>query len=81
MGKIGAYDRVLENLFLLAGTGARIERGTVITAKNFLDIPHLAYFIGKHLPFVADWAIMAMEPIGYAKANMEQLFIDHTAHP
>lgn len=81
VGKKGAFHRVLENLYLLASTGAKIELRTVITALNFLDIPHLALFVGKHIPFVIDWAIMGMEPIGYAKANKHRLYIDHAAHP
>lgn len=81
VGKNGAYNKVLENLFLLASAKGQIELRTVITALNFLDVPHLAVFVGKHIPFVIDWAIMGMEPIGYAKANKDRLFIDHTAHP
>ncbi len=81
VGKKGAFNRVLENLFLLASTNAQIELRTVITAVNFLDIPHLAVFIGKNIPFIMDWAVMGLEPIGYAKANKDRLFIDHTAHP
>lgn len=79
--KTGAFNKVMENLFLLASTGAQIELRTVIMAPNYLDIPHLANFIGKHLPFIGDWAVMGMEPIGYAKANRKQLFIDHNAFP
>jgi His-Xaa-Ser system radical SAM maturase HxsC len=81
VGKVGAFNKVMENLLFLGSTNARIELRTVITAINFLDIPHLANFIAKNVPFVTDWAIMAMEPIGYAKANKDRLFIDHTAHP
>lgn len=81
VGKDGAFNKVLENLFLLASTDAQIELRTVITAVNFLDIPHIAAFVGKNLPFIIDWAVMGLEPIGYAKANKDRLFIDHTAHP
>ncbi len=81
VGKRGAFNKLLENLFILGSTKARIELRTVITKPNYLDIPHLANFIAKHIPFIMDWAVMGMEPIGYAKANKDQLFIDHTAHP
>ena len=81
VGKVGAFNKVMENLLFLGSTDARIELRTVITAENFLDIPHLANFIAKNIPFIMDWAVMAMEPIGYAKANKNRLFIDHTAHP
>lgn len=81
VGKDGAYNRVLENLFLLASTKAKIELRTVITAKNVFDLPNLAKFVASHLPFVSDWAVMGMEPVGYAKANRQQLFFDHSVFP
>ena len=78
VGKPGAFSRLLENLFFLAATGARIELRTVITAKNIFDLPHLAGFIATHIPFISDWAIMGMEPIGYARPNWGRLFFDHS---
>jgi His-Xaa-Ser system radical SAM maturase HxsC len=81
VGKDGAFRRLLNNLFLLAGTGARIELRTVITSQNIFDLPLLADFIAKHIPFISIWAIMAMEPIGYALPNWRQLFFDHSLFP
>lgn len=81
VGKPGAFEKLLDNLFLLGSTRAAIELRTVITSLNALDLPHLANFIGRHLPFVADWAIMGMEPIGYARAHWERLFFDHSICP
>ena len=31
-----------------------------------------------HIPFISYWAIMAMEPVGFAKANLKQLWFDHS---
>jgi His-Xaa-Ser system radical SAM maturase HxsC len=81
VGKEGAFDVLMGNLLFLAHTNARIELRTVITALNIFDLPHLARFIGDHLPFVSTWAIMAMEPIGYARANWHRLFFDHSIFP
>ena len=78
VGKKGAYRRVLDNLFLMASTNAQIELRTVITALNVFDLPSLASFVAKNIPFISDWAIMGMEPIGYARANWERLFFDHS---
>lgn len=78
VGKTGAFRRLLDNLFLLGSTDAQIELRTVITALNVFDLPNLASFIAKNVPFVSDWAIMGMEPIGYARANWERLFFDHS---
>ncbi len=81
VAKEGAFNKVMENLFVLASSGAKIELRTVIMAVNVFDLPELATFIGKHIPFVATWALMGMEPIGYAKANFKRLFFDHSKFP
>lgn len=81
VGKKGAFRAVMANLLRLGATGARIELRTVITAMNIFDLPHLARFVGDHIPFVGEWAIMAMEPIGYARANWQRLFFDHSSFP
>lgn len=78
VGKIGAYENLMAGLYRLAATGAAIELRTVLTARNALDFPLLARFIAAHLPFISFWAIMAMEPIGFAKANKDELFFDHS---
>jgi His-Xaa-Ser system radical SAM maturase HxsC len=81
VGKAKAFDKLMENLFVLGSANATIELRTVITALNFLELPELAKFIGKQIPFISRWAIMGMEPIGYAKANYKRIFVDHSAFP
>ena len=81
VGKEGAFRRLLDNLFLLGSTNAQIELRTVITTLNVFDLPNMATFIAKNIPFISDWAIMGMEPIGYARANWERLFFDHSVFP
>ncbi len=81
VAKNGAFSKVMENLFLLASTDATIELRTVVTGLNALDLPELAAFVAKHLPFLSSWAIMATEPIGFAKANRHRVFFDHSVAP
>lgn len=81
VGKEGAFRRLLDNLLLLGSINAQIELRTVITALNVFDLPNIAIFISKNVPFISDWAIMGMEPIGYARANWRQLFFDHSIFP
>jgi His-Xaa-Ser system radical SAM maturase HxsC len=81
VGKSGAFQQLMNNLMLLGSTGAQIELRTVFTSLNALDLPHLAQFIAKHLPFVNHWAIMGMESIGYAIAHWDRLFFDHSVFP
>jgi His-Xaa-Ser system radical SAM maturase HxsC len=78
VGKGGAFSTVMANLFVLGSAKTQIELRTVITALNVLELPQLASFIADNLPFVGDWAIMAMEPMGYARPNWQRLFFDHS---
>lgn len=81
VGKRGAFEKLMQSLFLLGASGANIEVRTVITSLNVFDLPHLASFVANHIPFLKFWAIMGMEPIGYAKPNWSRLFFDHSAFP
>ena len=79
--KQGAFNRLLENLYALSASGAVIELRTVVTALNVLELPALARFIATHLEFISYWAVMAMEPVGFAKANIDRLWFDHSLAP
>lgn len=81
VGKIGAFEPLLNNLYLLAEAATKIELRTVLVARNAQELPLLSKFIATNLPFISVWAIMAMEPIGFAKANHDQLFYDHSIFP
>lgn len=81
VAKPGAFNTLLPNLYLLAASGAAIELRTVVMSLNVLELTGLASFISDHLDFVTYWAIMAMEPIGFAKANLERLSFDHSIVP
>ena len=78
VGKKGAFDLLMQNLFLIASAGTSIELRTVLMKKNALELTELSKFISKNLPFISKWAIMALEPIGFAKANYKELFFDHS---
>jgi len=78
--KKGAYETVLKNLFLLASFGGQIELRTVLMLKNYADLPHLAKFIASNLKFINFWAIMGLEPIGFAKASKDLVFVDYVDH-
>lgn len=81
VGKKGSFNPLMKNLFLLASSGAKIELRTVVTKVNVLGLAELGMFISDHIPFISCWAIMAMEPIGFAKANKEGLYYDHSIAP
>ncbi|MCB0406955.1 MAG: hypothetical protein KDD34_02060, partial [Bdellovibrionales bacterium] len=76
--KCGAFNTLIENLFILASSGGAIELRTVLTKKNIFELPYIAKFIAKNTKFLAHWAIMNLEPIGYAKMGREELFFDYS---
>jgi His-Xaa-Ser system radical SAM maturase HxsC len=78
VGKAGAFARLMEGLLLLGASGANIELRTVVLKKNVLSLARLAAYVGRNLDFVRFWAIMATEPIGYAKANFDDVYFDHS---
>ena len=79
--KSGSFNQLMKNLYLLGGAKASIELRTVVMAVNALELEKLALFISAHLDFINYWAVMAMEPVGYAKANLTRLFFDHSIAP
>jgi len=55
-----------------------VELRTVLMATNAEVLPALARFILAHTPFVAFWAIMQLENIGYGRKNWNRLFFDNS---
>lgn len=76
--KSGAFETLLPNIYRLAAAHAKIELRTVLTGLNYPLLPRLADFISKNLFFIKVWAIMGLEPIGFAKAFKGDLFVDHS---
>jgi His-Xaa-Ser system radical SAM maturase HxsC len=78
VNKLGAFDSLIENLYILASSGGAIELRTVLMKKNFTGLPFLAKFLTNNCRFIAFWAIMSIEPTGYAKSSRDELFFDHS---
>ena len=76
VGKPGAFEQLCTNLAILGLAGAALELRTVVLAQNVSNLPELADFITRHLPFVITWAIMQMEPIGLGRMNWRKCFFD-----
>jgi His-Xaa-Ser system radical SAM maturase HxsC len=76
--KLGAFDTLIENLYILASSGGAIELRTVLMKKNITSLPLLAKFITRNCRFIAFWAIMSIEPTGYAKSSRDELFFDYS---
>ncbi|MEA2164928.1 MAG: hypothetical protein QOK37_3055 [Thermoanaerobaculia bacterium] len=72
----GAYDETLAGMRNLDLNGVRIEIRFVLHGLTYRHLPRLAAFVARNLPFVAQVAIMGLEPIGFAQANASVLAVD-----
>jgi His-Xaa-Ser system radical SAM maturase HxsC len=72
----GAFDETLRGILNLKRAGVRVELRVVIQRSNFEQLPALAEFIARNLLFLDHVALMGIEPIGYAKANLGSVWID-----
>lgn len=72
----GSFAETLQGLYELGRLGARVEIRVVLHRLTIPRLPQLAAFIYRRLPFVEHVALMGLEPMGFAKRNREQLWID-----
>lgn len=72
----GAFDETLRGLQVMAGKGLSFEIRVVLTAPTMARLPALADFIWRHLPAAVHVAFMGLEPIGFALANRDALWVD-----
>jgi His-Xaa-Ser system radical SAM maturase HxsC len=72
----GAYDETLAGLYNLAAAGVPVEIRVVVHRATYERLPRLAEFIVRNLPFVRQVALMGLEVTGFAKGNIEALWID-----
>lgn len=72
----GAFAQTVRGLYALHAAGQRIEVRVVLTKPVVERLPDLARYLYRNLPFVEHVALMGTEPIGFAKAHHQALWID-----
>lgn len=72
----GAFDGTIRGILNLKTYGQRVEIRIVIHRQNVAHLRGLAEFIARNLTFVDHVALMGLEMTGFAKANIEELWID-----
>lgn len=72
----GAFAQTMRGLYALHLASQRIEIRVVLNRPTVVRLRELARFIYRNLPFVEHVAFMGIEPIGFAKANRNALWID-----
>lgn len=72
----GAFAQTIRGLYALHEAGQRIEIRVVLVRPSVERLSAIARYIYRNLPFVEHVALMGTEPIGFAKAHRDALWID-----
>ena len=72
----GAFDETIRGILNLKAAGQQVELRVVVHRQNYEHLPALAEFIARNLTFVDHVALMGLEMTGFAKANIDTLWID-----
>ncbi|WP_338864762.1 His-Xaa-Ser system radical SAM maturase HxsC [Myxococcus stipitatus] len=73
---MGAYDETLRGILHLKRARVRVELRCVVHAQTYTRLPQLAEFITRNLLFVDHVALMGLELMGFARANLGLLWVD-----
>ncbi|MFO0554062.1 MAG: His-Xaa-Ser system radical SAM maturase HxsC [Polyangiaceae bacterium] len=72
----GAFDETVRGILRLKQFRVRVEIRFVIHRETRRRLPDFARFITRNLLFADHVALMGLELMGYARTNLEQLWID-----
>ena len=72
----GAFNDTVQGILNLKRAGVRVEIRFVIHAETYERLPAFATFIARNLLFVDHVALMGLEITGFAKTNLDALWID-----
>jgi His-Xaa-Ser system radical SAM maturase HxsC len=72
----GAFDETVRGILNLKQHGIRVELRFVIHADTFEGLPAFARFVARNLLFVDHVALMGLELMGFARANVDAIWID-----
>lgn len=72
----GAFAQTLRGLYALHVAGQCIEVRVVLLRPCVERLQQIARYITRNLPFVEHVALMGIEPVGFAKAHHQALWVD-----
>jgi His-Xaa-Ser system radical SAM maturase HxsC len=73
---LGAFQDTILGLQNLGRVGVRVEIRIVVHRMTYARLLPLAEFIYRNLTFASHVALMGLEATGFAKANMQALWVD-----
>jgi His-Xaa-Ser system radical SAM maturase HxsC len=76
----GAFNETIRGVLNLGELRQRIELRVVLHKQTAPALPEIAEFIARNIPFVDQVALMGLEMIGLARANIPALWIDPTEY-
>jgi His-Xaa-Ser system radical SAM maturase HxsC len=76
MGVKGSFYETIEGLYNLARLGQPVGLRTVLHSLTINRLTQYAEYIYRNLPFVVQVAFMGMETIGFARDNLDRLWVD-----
>jgi His-Xaa-Ser system radical SAM maturase HxsC len=72
----GAFDETIRGIINLKRFGQRVEVRVVIHQQTYKRLPQLAEFLVRNLLFIDRITFMALELAGFARHNLNELWID-----
>ena len=72
----GAFDETVRGIVNLGENRQRIEIRVVVHQQTATALPEIAEFIARNVPFVEQVALMGLEMMGFARANVDKVWID-----
>ena len=72
----GAFDQTVQGILNLKRFGVKVEIRVVLHRHTVGRLPQLATFLTRNLLFVDHVALMGLELMGFARANLDDLWID-----
>jgi His-Xaa-Ser system radical SAM maturase HxsC len=73
---VGAYDDTLRGILNLKRSGLRVELRFVVQRDTVERMTALAEFVARNLRFLDHVAIMGLELTGFARANLDEVWVD-----
>jgi His-Xaa-Ser system radical SAM maturase HxsC len=72
----GAFSETIRGILNLKRARQRVELRFVVHAETYARLPEFAQFVTRNLLFIDHVALMGLELVGFARTNLDVLWID-----
>jgi len=74
--RVNSFYKTIQGIYNLAKFNIKIGIRIVVHKMNYDRLPELSEFIYSNFPFVYHVTFIQMEPVGFARYNLDSLWID-----